>query len=54
VPILTTPDLCFVLHNDDGKGGYKIGRRKRKRNVETTNKKKGKKREERTKRTREE
>ena len=20
MPILTTPDLCFVLHNDDGKG----------------------------------
>jgi hypothetical protein len=26
MPIFTTPDLCFVLHNDDGKGGYKIGR----------------------------
>jgi len=52
MPILTTPDLCFVLHNDDGKGGYKIGTGKRKRNVETTNKKK--KKEERTKRTREE
>jgi hypothetical protein len=38
MPILTTPDLCFVLHNDDGKGGYKIGREER--NVGTTNEKK--------------
>jgi hypothetical protein len=46
MPILTTPDLCFVLHNDDGLVGYKIGREKR--NVGTTNKKKR-----RTKRNRE-
>jgi len=39
MPILRTPDLCFVLHNDDGKGGYKIGRGGKKRNVETTNEK---------------
>jgi hypothetical protein len=38
MPILTTPDLCFVLHNDDGKGGYKIGRDER--NVGKTNGKK--------------
>lgn len=37
MPILTTPDLCIVLHNDDGKGGYKIGRGRR--NVGTTNEK---------------
>jgi len=26
MPIFATPDLCFVLHNDDGKGGYKVGK----------------------------
>jgi hypothetical protein len=43
MPILTTPDLGLVLHNDDGKGGYKIGRDKR--NVGTTNKKKDRKKQ---------
>ena len=45
MPILTTPDLCFVLHNDDGKGGYKIGRGRKKRNVGTTNKKRERQKE---------
>jgi hypothetical protein len=49
MPILTTPDLCFVLHNDDGKGGYKIGRQKKKDETWEQQIKKG-----RTKRTREE
>jgi hypothetical protein len=34
-PVDTTPDLCFVLHNDDGKGGRKMERR----NVRATNEK---------------
>jgi hypothetical protein len=33
-PVGTTSDLCFVLHNDDGKGGHKMERRK----ASTTNK----------------
>jgi hypothetical protein len=43
MPIFATPDLCFVLHNDDGKGAKEWEGEKR--NVGATNKKRNDKKE---------